>query len=84
MMKQAYGELYELENTLRIYIKETMMQHYGIDWWIRAPIVSNYPAHKRQFNELYYHELISLLSAYDCLSNQFSTKLSPIAVHYTY
>ncbi|CDO04302.1 hypothetical protein BN988_02856 [Oceanobacillus picturae] len=37
LMQTAYGLLYELENSMRIYIKEKMEECYGIHWHHYAP-----------------------------------------------
>ena len=74
-MKFAYGVLYRLENNLREYIKETMTREYGHGWWIKAPLANNYPAYKKHFNNLYFHEVISLLLAYECSITQFPATL---------
>src|SRR5690625_4762465 len=74
-MKVAYGALYTLENNLREYIKETMTKEYGHGWWIKAPIANKYPAYKKHFNNFYFHEVISLLLSYECLSTQFPAAL---------
>lgn len=37
LMQNAYGLLYELENTMRIYIRGKMEECYGIHWFEYAP-----------------------------------------------
>ena len=46
-MKNAYGLLYRLENTLRTFINETMEKKYGADWIIKAPLSMKYPPIKK-------------------------------------
>jgi len=66
-MKEAYGLLYEIENTLRIIIEDTMRSEYGMDWLIKAPSAMKYPPYRKHFSSFYYHELISFLKGYPCL-----------------
>jgi len=65
---EAYGLLYEVENTLRFIIEDTMKNEYGLDWLIKAPLAMNYPPYKKHFSSFYYHELISFLKGYPCLA----------------
>lgn len=37
IMKTSYGLLYEVENSIRTYIKEKMKDYYGIHWFHVAP-----------------------------------------------
>ncbi len=71
MMMYAYGMLYQIENALRSYIERNMKEYYGVDWYICAPLYMKYPPYKKSFSSLNLHELISMLSAYECLQCAF-------------
>lgn len=75
IMQEAYGILYKLEKNLRKHIEKTMQKEYGQGWWTKAPLENKYPPYKKHFNNFYLHETISLLSAYPCLSIQFSKEV---------
>lgn len=75
VMKEAYGLLYEIENSLRRTITLSMKSEYGIDWLIQAPLSMQYKTYSKNFSSFYYHELISLLPAYPCIFQHFSTEI---------
>ncbi len=70
-MKEAYGELYKIEISLRILIHEVMTEEYGPGWLIKAPVSMGYRPYQKPLSSFYYHELISLLSSYPCLKQIF-------------
>ncbi|MCK6255464.1 hypothetical protein LCY76_02340 [Fictibacillus sp. KIGAM418] len=59
-MKNAYAQLYEIENTLRLIITSTMETKYGANWYniISIKLLKRRP-HK-EFINLNFHELITL------------------------
>jgi len=68
-MKEAYGLLFEIENTLRQFIERSMQTTYGIGWQTAAPTSMKYKVSTKRFDSFCYHELISMLQAYTCLSD---------------
>src|SRR5690625_344688 len=70
MMINTYGLLYNIENTLRSYITHNMSEHYGIGWYIKAP-VEKYLPYKKDFSSLNLHDLIAMVATYDCLKRSF-------------
>lgn len=70
-MEKSYGLFYKIENILRVVIDRTMRKHYGIDWIIQAPLSMNYLPYKKHFSAFYFHELISQLKGYPCLTHLF-------------
>ncbi|MFB9974354.1 hypothetical protein FPQ10_10295 [Allobacillus sp. SKP2-8] len=73
-MKQAYGMLYDLENQLRKVISITMTEEYGSGWLIQAPLTNLYKPYRKNFSRFYLHELVSMLSSYECFSEIFKVK----------
>lgn len=71
MMMNAYGLLYNIENTLRAYITHNMREHYGIGWYIKAPSVEKHLPYKKDFSSLNLHDLIAMVATYDCLKRLF-------------
>ncbi|MBM6617274.1 hypothetical protein [Bacillus suaedaesalsae] len=55
-MQKAYGELYEVENLLRLYIKEKMQLTYGVHWFYVAPRKEYKRPPKKEFEKLLFHE----------------------------
>jgi hypothetical protein len=55
-MQLAYGDLYEIENRLRFYIKEKMQQQCGIYWFHVAPRKEYKCPSKKEFERLMFHE----------------------------
>lgn len=60
-MKEAYGELYKIEISLRILIHEVMTEEYGPGWLIKAPVSMGYRPYQKPLSSFYYHELISFI-----------------------
>ncbi|WP_425462116.1 Swt1 family HEPN domain-containing protein [Mesobacillus subterraneus] len=56
-MKEAYGMLYTLENSLRLFIKLRMREEYGINWFHTAPrqVLKRPPS--KDFDSLNFHDL---------------------------
>lgn len=67
MMKRAYEILFRVENMLRRYVQDKLLDHYGKNWLIEAPKSMKYLPFRRNPSNYFYHELISLLLAYPCL-----------------
>jgi hypothetical protein len=74
-MKSAYEYLYKMENILRNYIQDTLQVNYGSNWLIVAPKSLNYRLFKKNPSNYNYHETISLLAAYPCLSFNYKDSL---------
>ncbi|WP_093136239.1 hypothetical protein [Salinibacillus kushneri] len=52
-----------------------MKQEYGVDWFIKAPLTMNYKSYTKGFSSFHFHELISLLIGYPCLTNKFTLQV---------
>src|SRR5690625_3593215 len=74
MMMNAYGLLYNIENTLRSYITHNMSEHYGIGWYIKAPSVEKHLPYKKNLSSLNLNDLITMVAAYDCLKRLFDMR----------
>lgn len=72
-MQKAYGILYELENLTRLIINKTMTKIYGIGWIIKAPLTKKYQSYKKDFSKFYLHELVSMITSYECLTILFTS-----------
>lgn len=72
-MKKAYGMLYKLENLTRLIINQTMTKEYGIDWIIQAPLTKKHQSYKKDFTRFYLHELVSMITSYECLTILFTS-----------
>lgn len=57
LMTAAYSMLYEIETTLAKIIESNMKIHYGLGWQQRLRL-------RRNFNTLYFHELIAFFGKY--------------------
>jgi len=77
MMMNAYGMLYQIENDLRSFIKSNMKRNYGVGWYICAPKKMKYPPYRKNFHSLNLHELISMVSSYECLRSAFEKSKIP-------
>jgi hypothetical protein len=79
-MEHAYGQLYEIENLLRQFIKNQMEKEYGPNWFHIAPrIVLKRPPSK-QFEKLLFHEyeriyLRTYQKAFESISDKFINHL---------
>lgn len=59
-MKEAYGMLYTLENSLRIFVRQKMMEEYGVNWFHVAPRLELRRGPRKDFESLCLHELESV------------------------
>lgn len=72
-MKDAYGMLYQIENTLRLEITRIMKKEYGLNWMKRAPYENKYaPFKKDDLNTFHLYELIRMIYSYECIKNQIN------------
>ncbi|UZJ78600.1 hypothetical protein [Fictibacillus sp. KU28468] len=74
-MKIAYGQLYEIENTLRLIIVSKMEAKYGANWYyiISLKVLRRRPS--KEFLNLDLHELISFFRIYPELTIIFPLKM---------
>lgn len=63
-MKVAYGILYNLENSLRIYIEQMMQEYYGIHWNHVAPRKEHNSPHKISIDSLNFTDYTSYFNLY--------------------
>ncbi|WP_232217796.1 Swt1 family HEPN domain-containing protein [Virgibacillus sp. SK37] len=64
LMKNAYGLLYEIENSLRSYIHRKMEDYYGIHWYEVAPRKEYNRPPSRTFDSLNFSDYSSYFAIY--------------------
>lgn len=78
-MKIAYGLLYSLENSLRMYIKQKIIEYYGIHWEQVAPRKEHNRPHKESIDFLNFSDYTAFISLYPkafrSIFPQISTRL---------
>lgn len=85
IMKECYGYLFEIENYLRGFIKHNMEFRYGSNWELISRKLTCNSITNRKLSDLYFYELISFISLFECLYVEMSSEnivklssLSPI------
>ncbi|MEC5424296.1 hypothetical protein QGM71_12415 [Virgibacillus sp. C22-A2] len=82
MMQTAYGILFEVENCMRIYIRDKMEECYGIHWFHRAPRIVLKRPPKKSFGDLLFSDYATYFrnypDAFKNLPSDFFVKLQEL------
>ncbi|MGE6204638.1 hypothetical protein [Guptibacillus hwajinpoensis] len=75
IMKDSYGYLFEIENLLRKFVGINMNFEFGVNWIIVAKKINKNNVTKKDFHSLNFHELITYIGIFECLSSKIPNEL---------
>lgn len=68
-MKKAYGQLYQIETSLRDFIRKRMSRAYGPDWYFKACHKTlRFSWQQKPFETVYLYDLEIFLHRFPCFT----------------